>query len=107
MMASIYVITAIAAENGSMSLFQRYSRQSLASLPCDPRKPEHGNMYLGLKDSQALEHSLFRGPLNLRGWVLEKSIFARRAIHFARDRTGLVLGGLMIRIGSVILERGF
>lgn len=98
-MASVYgqaccVIAATAPPNGTVGLFQRFTSQGLATLPCDPKRPEQGNMYFGIRnghfdiqDGQVLEDSLFHSPLNQRGWVLQERIFARRVIHYAEDQT--------------------
>lgn len=97
-MASVYeqaccVIAATAAPDGTVGLFQRTTSQCLAMLPCDPKRPEQGNMYFGFQndhfsrqDDQVQEDSLFHSPLNKRGWVLQERLFARRIIHFGEDQ---------------------
>lgn len=89
-MASVYeqasfTIAATAARNGTEGCFRRIPSQGLVTVRANPDDPASGVMYFGVKD-KSVEESIFKAPLNRRGWVLQEHLFSRRTVHFAADQ---------------------
>lgn len=88
-MGSIYeysyvTLAATTAVNGNEGLFAPLRHGSIVKLPCEPAKPEMGDMYF-VPEGIAF-HEIVFGALNQRGWVLQEGLLSRRTIHFAATR---------------------